>query len=121
MSTLTSSFPSSILLMAAGISTRAGKMAVLLAWLPINFNGEIVWTAVDAGHMHKGWIANIGENRRRVAMAMRLAIGASGSMLHKSTPTLFYFDAVTGEPIDFNLPVPGCNLMPVDFIRGRLP
>jgi hypothetical protein len=80
-----------------------------------NFNGDIMWSAVDAGHMHKGWIANIGEDCRRVAMAMRLALGASGSMLHKSTPSLFYFDAVTGEPVDFNLPIPGCHLMPIDF------
>lgn len=80
-----------------------------------DFAGNIVWSAVEAGHIHKGWVANIGENRRRIAMAMSLALGASGSECHKSTPILYYFDAVTGEPVEFKLPFQGCHLMPIDF------
>ncbi len=80
-----------------------------------DFNGNIIWSAVEAGHMHKGWVANIGENRRRIAMAMSLALDAKGGDIHKSTPILYYYDAVSGKPVDFTMPFPGCHLMPIDF------
>lgn len=80
-----------------------------------DFDGNIVWSAVEAGHMHRGWIANIGEDRRRIAMAMSLALDAKGADVHRSTPTHYYFDAVSGEPVDFTMPFQGCDLMPIDF------
>lgn len=78
-------------------------------------NGETAWTWPEGGHMHKGWIARIGEGQRYVAMAMSLALDASGGDQHHSKPILYYFDAVTGTPLKDVLPFPGYQVMPVDF------
>lgn len=74
-----------------------------------------VWRSSDGGHMHSGWVAAIGENRRYVAMALSLALDAKGGDQHSSTPILYYFDAVTGERIANPLPVPGQTVVPVDI------
>jgi len=78
-------------------------------------NGQAVWRQVDAGHIHGGWIANIGENRRRIAMARSLAVGASGFDQHRSPTTDYYFDALTGESVKLEFPQPGHRLVPIDF------
>lgn len=77
--------------------------------------GQAVWRQVDRGHMHNGWIANIGENRRRIAMARSLALDAKGFEAHRSKPIDYYFDALTGEPVKLDFPQPGHKLLPLDF------
>ena len=78
-------------------------------------NGKIVWSWPEGGHMHRGWVARIGENQKYVAMALSLALDAKGADLHKSKPILYYFDAVSGTPIDCPIPFDGSSVMPVDF------
>lgn len=78
-------------------------------------HGKTVWTWPEGGHMHKGWVARIGENHRFVAMAMSLALNASGGDQHRSTPIVYYFDAVTGKRIDRPIPFRGEKAMPIDF------
>lgn len=64
-----------------------------------NEKGEREWTAVDSiGHMHNGWIANIGPDYRKVAMAMRITRRVIDNAIVDTEPEDFYFDAVTGEP-----------------------
>ncbi len=74
-----------------------------------------VWRSPDGGHMHNGWVAAVGENRRYVAMALSLALGATGGDIHRSKPILYYFDAVTGERIENPIPYPGEQLYPIDI------
>lgn len=77
--------------------------------------GDAVWRWPDGGHIHRGWIARIGEHQRYVAMAMSLALDASGGDQHKSKPIVYYFDAVSGNPIPDPIPFNGVEVMPVDF------
>lgn len=74
-----------------------------------------IWRSPDGGHMHNGWVAAIGENRRYVAMAMSLALDAKGGDIHRSTPITYYFDAVTGERMENPLPYPGNQVLPIDL------
>ena len=81
-----------------------------------NEKGEREWTAVDSiGHMHNGWIANIGPDYRKVAMAMRITRRVIDNAIVDTEPEDFYFDAVTGEPLESPLPFKGDEFMPVDF------
>ena len=77
--------------------------------------GQKVWSAVDSGHMHQGWVANIGENYRKVIMSMRLdrTVGKNGIV---GVPgAVFYFDAVTGKPLENPLPFDAVHAAPIDF------
>lgn len=67
-------------------------------------SGEAVWRWPQGGHMHNGWLASCFDGRRHLAYAMSLAIKASGGDIHRSTPIHYYFDALTGEPMDNPLP-----------------
>lgn len=78
--------------------------------------GSRVWTAVESvGHMHNGWLANIGPEGRKVAMAMRINHQVINNTICDTEPTDFYFDAVTGQPLPQPLPFKGSEYMPVDF------
>ncbi|MGI5893886.1 MAG: hypothetical protein ACOX6P_04755 [Candidatus Merdivicinus sp.] len=77
--------------------------------------GQKAWTAVDEGHMHKGWIANIGENYRKVIMSMRLDRKFTETGLSDEAGAVFYFDAVTGKELKDPIPFPGNEVMPLDF------
>lgn len=78
--------------------------------------GERVWCGVESyGHMHRGWLANIGTDFRKVAMAMRITRRVIKNEIVDTEPEDFYFDAVTGEPMTAPVPFKGSNYMPVDF------
>jgi hypothetical protein len=77
--------------------------------------GKPVWHAVDSGHMHKGWIANIGENYAKVAMAMRLNRVVIDGMMREAEPNDFYFDAMTGKEVKLPFPGRGSDYIPLDF------
>jgi hypothetical protein len=65
--------------------------------------------------MHNGWIANIGSDYRKVAMAMRITRRIIDNAIVDSEPEDFYFDAVTGTPLESPLPFKGHDFMPIDF------
>ncbi|MGI6690979.1 MAG: hypothetical protein ACOX63_09140 [Christensenellales bacterium] len=77
--------------------------------------GEPVWHAVDSGHMHFGWVANMREDYGKIAMAMRLNRVVIDGYMREATPDSFYFDALTGEPVEWTLPGKGADYMPLDF------
>ena len=79
-------------------------------------HGERAWTAVESsGHLHNGWLANIGPACRKIAMAMRINRVVIDNAIRDIEPEDFYFDAVTGEPLSCPLPFKGSEYMPVDF------
>ena len=83
-----------------------------------NEKGERVWIGVDEefGHMHHGWIANIGPDRRKIAMALRYGQRVfNGTKMEFREPKHFYFDAITGEEVESPFPYPGSHYMPIDF------
>ena len=77
--------------------------------------GQPVWHRVDSGHMHKGWVANIGENYRKVAMAMRLNRVVIDGMMRQAEPDDYYFDAMTGEDVTLPFSGRGSDYIPLDF------
>ena len=77
--------------------------------------GGVAWSAVDHGHMHTGWGANILPGFRKVAMAMREHFVPDDSGFNHEVDGVFYFDALTGEPMEFHPAVRGDKLYPVDL------
>lgn len=76
--------------------------------------GERVWAVVDHGHMDMGWVANLGEGGRPVAMAIRIGhktCGADGR--HRFDRDEFVFDAATGATVE--LPFGVYGTVPVDL------
>jgi hypothetical protein len=67
--------------------------------------GDRIWEAVEAGHIHDGWTARVGDDRERVAVAVD--VGASKDSLRE-----FGWEAFTGTSIDWGLPVK--STLPVD-------
>lgn len=79
-------------------------------------NGNRVWTAIeDYGHMHKGWVASIGKEQRKVAMAMRINRVVIENSICDIEPEDFYFDVFTGEYLENPLGIKGSEFMPIDF------
>jgi len=77
--------------------------------------GRSVWHAVDEGHMHRGWVANIGENYRKVALAMRLNRVVIDGMMREAKPNDYYFDVMTGKEVKLTFPGRGSDYIPLDF------
>jgi hypothetical protein len=71
-------------------------------------NGERVWSSVEEGHMHLGWVANIGDGGRPVAAAVRIGrkIAGPNGRQHLDRHE-FVFDAATGEPMDLPFDIYG--------------
>ncbi len=78
--------------------------------------GDRAWIGVpDIGHMHSGWLANIGEPNKKVAMAMRITRKVINNAIVDTEPEDFYFDAVTGKELANPLPFKGDEALPVDL------
>lgn len=78
--------------------------------------GKRAWTAVEShGHMHNGWIACIGPDYQKISMAMRINRVVINHEIQDIEPEDFYFDAITGKPVESPLPFKGSEFMPVDF------
>ena len=79
-----------------------------------NDRGERVWGHVDRGHIDMGWVANLGEERALVAMAIRIGRKTCGpdGRFHYGCDE-FTFDAVTGE--EHPLPFSTYGTRPVDL------
>jgi len=76
--------------------------------------GQRVWSDVDQGHMHMGWVARLGQDGAFVANAIRIGgktFGPHGYINQDFTE--FNYDALTGEPH----PLPFCarSAYPVDL------
>ena len=81
-----------------------------------NAKGEREWIGVpDVGHMHSGWLANIGPDLKKVAMAMRITRKVIDNAIVDVEPEDFYFDAVTGEPMESPVPFKGDEALPIDL------
>ncbi|MBN2451603.1 MAG: polysaccharide lyase 11 [Lentisphaeria bacterium] len=76
--------------------------------------GQRVWGAVDQGHMDMGWVARLGDDRRRLAMAIRIGRKTCGpdGRFHQER-TEFVFDALTGT--ETTLPFSVYGTRPVDL------
>ncbi len=75
-------------------------------------DGNSVWRALRAtdesgmNHIHLGFVATVKPDYRKLAVA-----AANG---HK-TDHVFFFDALTGEPVDFSFPCPIASSFPLDI------
>lgn len=91
-------------------------------------NGEVVWQAIDRGHMHTNWLANIKGDHKKIAMTRRriTVYDDCGAELEELEDDL-YFDAFTGEQLDIKYPFEGNQVWPIDingdgyseFIKGH--
>ncbi len=76
-------------------------------------SGRPVWTAVDWGHIHKGWVGRISEDGRLLANGMRITGQTKDNVGRYYTGiTEFVFDALTGKEI--HLPYSLFDTAPVD-------
>lgn len=75
--------------------------------------GKPIWTAVDRGHIHKGWVGRIGQNGELIANGMRITGQRKDSVNRYYTGiTEFVFDGLTGEKMI--LPYSLFDTAPVD-------
>ncbi|MBR4429106.1 MAG: hypothetical protein IKS78_07090 [Clostridia bacterium] len=84
-----------------------------------NADGSLRWGAADTGHMHCGWVATALDGFGKLAMAEHHEwqpntgdSSDSGMTMH--TFEKYFFNAVTGEPITFELPFPAGEASPID-------
>ena len=82
-------------------------------------DGSVVWSAVDVGHMHTAWLANIkGEKEgtyRKISMSMQETFVPDDEGFNHEVTGVFFHDAYTGEEVDFKLPYPGYKVLPFDL------
>lgn len=78
-------------------------------------NADIAWEQVDYGHMHTAWAANVLEDYGKIVMVMRQRFVPDEYGLEHALDGVFYFDAYTGEPVDFHMPCAGTEMYPVDL------
>ena len=73
-----------------------------------------VWSDVDQGHMHMGWVARLGPDRAFVANAIRIggkSFGPHGYINEDFTE--WNYDALSGAPVQ--LPYTGRSAYPIDL------
>ena len=79
-----------------------------------NDKGEHIWSAVDYGHIHKGWVGRIGENGELIAVAESIETQTKTLQARIYTGiTEYAFDAFTGKPV--NLPFSVSDTAPIDL------
>jgi hypothetical protein len=67
-----------------------------------DLNGDPIWTAVEWGHIHKGWTGRIGENGELISVACRITGQMKDQVGRYYTGiSEFVFDALTGKPIQY--------------------
>ncbi|MFA6844452.1 MAG: hypothetical protein WCR02_01870 [Sphaerochaetaceae bacterium] len=76
-------------------------------------SGNPIWTAVDWGHIHKGWVGRIGRDGTLLANGMRITGQKKDAVGRYYTGiTEFVFDALSGKPIE--LPYSLFDTAPID-------
>lgn len=85
--------------------------------LVFRIDGSVVWSALDAGHMHTAWAANTKDNYGKIIMCKKNSClsGELGPGDPGETFEDFFFDAYTGEKVDFLLPYNGYDVLPLDL------
>jgi hypothetical protein len=82
-------------------------------------DGSVVWSAVDVGHMHTAWLANIkGEKEgtyRKISMSMQETFVPDDCGFNHEVTGVFFHDAYTGEEVTFKLPYAGYKVLPFDL------
>lgn len=78
-------------------------------------DGTKVWGDREVGHIHTGWAANVLDGYGKICMAMSQHYVPSDSGLNHEIDGVFYYDAFTGEKVEFNLPYPGNEVEPIDM------
>ena len=79
--------------------------------------GNVVWrrvqseyTAYNTNHMHTGWVATVRPDHFKMALAVKIKPQASHIV-----DEVYVMDAMTGEDIQFDFPVPINTCSPVDL------
>lgn len=81
-----------------------------------DIEGNSVWRQIKAvndtaeNHIHRGWIATVKPNFKKIAFASGLTEGTKHQVA-----TEYVFDAMTGEEIDFKLPCDLSGTYPLDI------
>ena len=83
-------------------------------------DGRLKWSAVDTGHMHVGWVATALDGYGKLAMAEHHEWAPNTDAGSKDGMTMhtfekYFFNAVTGERLDFTLPFPAGEASPADL------
>lgn len=78
-------------------------------------DGTVAWNAIDAGHMHRAWVATLLDGYRKQAMVMRVVWRPTENGYEHAYDGEFYFDAYTGAPMEWKLPVKGSMMTPIDL------
>ena len=81
--------------------------------------GGAAWSALETGHIHTGWGANVRlpdeQSDGKIVMAMRQHFVPDDTGFNHEVDGVFYYDAFTGEEADFRPEVRGDKLYPVDL------
>lgn len=77
--------------------------------------GEKAWADLKKGHMHTAWVANVLDGHGKIVMAMREHFVPDDVGFNHEIDGCFYYDAYTGEKVDFSLPCKGYECVPVDL------
>jgi hypothetical protein len=79
--------------------------------------GNIVWKALEKGHIHFGWIGTVGveQTPKRIAMATRVNQRFTQTGQVVDGKEVFYFDAFSGQEIELDVPFKGYDAMPLDI------
>ena len=88
-------------------------------WRVVTYDaqGNVVWRAVQSevtgyntNHMHIGWVMTTKPDYRKIALAVKIEPIA----MHIPSET-YLFDALTGEPVTYDFPIPLHKCVPVDL------
>lgn len=80
-----------------------------------NLNGGMVWKDIDHGHMHTGWVATLLDDYRKLIMVKRIERRTTEDYMVYADDGEFYYDAYTGEPMDWPFQIRGSDMIPIDF------
>jgi len=78
---------------------REGRQQVAPRMALYDARGNRVWGHLDHGHIDMGWVARLGDDRRKLAMGIRIGtktLGPTAGLQHTGTEE-FVYDALTGE------------------------
>jgi len=82
-------------------------------------DGGVAWSALEKGHIHTGWGANIrlrdDGGADKIVMAMREHFVPDDTGFNHEVDGVFYFDAFTGREINFIPEVRGDKIYPIDL------
>ncbi len=78
-------------------------------------DGSKAWGALEKGHIHTGWVATVLDGYGKIVFAMSQHFNPNGPRLTNDIDGEYFFDALTGKPVDFQLPCYGREADPIDI------